>query len=129
MEGSGPLHKWQKNVYRCIDGTDIVCRHESVKLDNVSHRELPVNGIQSVDKDILVVVSGTVLNRDMTEVICGGPARTYVLPPMAVIVRPNAFYKNENIASVRLNEGLKRLERRCFSHSGIRGLVLPVSVR
>ena len=110
MEASGPPKRWQKNAYRCIDGTDIVCRHESVKLDNVSHRELPVNGIQSVDKDILVVVSGTVLNRDMTEVIFGGPARTYVLPPTAVIVRPNAFYKNESIVSVRLNKGLEKLE-------------------
>ena len=129
MEGSGPLPRWQKNAYRCIDGTDIVCRHESVKLDNVSHRELPVNGIQSIGKHIFVVVFGTVLKRNMTEVVYGSTARTYVLPPTAVIVRPNAFYKNENIASVRLNEGLKRLEGRCFSHSGIRGLVLPVSVR
>ena len=129
MEGSGPLPKWQKNVYRCIDGTDIVCRHESVKLDNISHRELPMNGIQSIGKHIFVVVSGTVLKRNMTEVVFGGPARTYALPPTAVIVRPHAFYKNESIVSVRLNKGLKRLERCCFSHSGIRGLVLPVSVR
>ena len=69
-----------------------------------------MNGIQSIGKHIFVVVSGTVLNRNMTEVICGGPARTYALPPTAVIVRPNAFYKNESIVSVRLNKGLEKLE-------------------
>ena len=87
-----------------------------------------MNGIQSVAKDLLVVVSGAVLNRDMTEVVLGSTGRTCALPPTAVIVRPHAFYKNESIASVRLNEGLKTLEEHCFQHSGIRGLVLPASV-
>ena len=129
MEASCPLKRWQKNVYRCADGKKIACRHESVTLDNVSQQELPVNGIQSIGKHILAVVSGTVLKRSMTEVIFGGPARTYALPPTTVTIRERAFQMNKSIASVRLNKGLKRLERRCFSHSRIRGLVLPASVR
>ena len=129
MEASGPPKRWQKNVYRCIDGTDIACRQGTTMLNKISQRRLPVNGIQSIGKHIFVVVSGTVLNRNMTEVIFGGPARTYALPPTAVTIRERAFEMNKSIASVRLNKGLKRLERCCFSHSGIRGLVLPVSVR
>ena len=88
-----------------------------------------VNGIRLADKDLLAVVSGTALNRDMAEVVFGGPVRTYTLPPTTVTIRERAFEMNKSIASVRLNDGLKRLERCCFSYSGIRGLVLPVSVR
>ena len=73
-----------------------------------------MNGIQSVDKDILAVVSGTVLNRDMTEVVYGSTARTYVLPPTAATIREKAFYMNRIITSVRLNSYRKTLEGSCL---------------
>ena len=111
MENDGPLPRWQNNVYRCIDGIDIACRQETVKLDNVSQRELPMNGIQSVDKDLFVVVSGTVLNRDMTEVVYGSTARTYALPPTTITIRKSAFHMNRSITSIRLNSYRKTSEK------------------
>ena len=66
LEGICPLPRWQKNVYACVDGLQITCRLETVKLGKVFSRRQPMNGIQSVDKNIFVVVSGTILNRDMT---------------------------------------------------------------
>ena len=127
LDGNDPLKRWQKNVYTCVDGLEVTCRRETVKLGKVSRRKLPINGIQSVDKNIFVAVSGAVLNRIMTEVTRGGPARTCTLPRTVTTVCEKAF-KNTNIASVRLNEGLKTLKDNCFSYSGIRRLVLPASV-
>ena len=128
MEASCPLPRWQKNVYRCTDGKKVVCRQETVTLDKVSQRELPMNGIQSVDKDIIVVVSCAVLNRAMTEIIHGGLTQTCTFPRTVTIVCEKAFKKNVSTASVGLNEGLKTLEKSCFEHSVIRKLVLPASV-
>ena len=128
MEADCPLKRWNRGTYRCADGKEIICRQEAVKLDKISQRRLPVNGIQSVDKHLLVVVSGTVLKRDLTEVIRGGPAQTCTLPRTVTTVCKKAF-KSTNIASVKLNDGLKTLEDSCFSYSGIRRLVLSASVR
>ena len=86
MEASGPLPRWQKNMYRCADGMDIACRQGTTMLNKISQRRLPVNGIQSIANDLLAVVSGTVLKRNMTEVIFGGPVRTYALPPTTVTI-------------------------------------------
>ena len=113
MGDSGPLHKWQKNVYRCVDGLQVTCRLETVRLDKVSERELPVNGIQSVNNDFFAVVSSMVLKRNMTEVLRGGPARTCTFPRTVTTVCEKAF-ENANVLSIRLNERLKRLKQRCF---------------
>ena len=72
LEGICPLPRWQKNVYACVDGLQVICRLETVKLGKVSRQRQPMNGIQSVDKNLFVVVSSIVLSRDMTQIICGG---------------------------------------------------------
>ena len=33
MEANCPLKRWQKNVYRCVDGKKIACRLEIIELD------------------------------------------------------------------------------------------------
>ena len=73
-----------------------------------------MNGIQSIGKHIFVVVFGTVLNRNMTEVTFGGPARTYALPPTTVTICNNAFQMNKSITSVRFNSYRKTSEKRRF---------------
>ena len=86
-----------------------------------------MNGIQSVDKNIFVVVSGAVLNRDMTQIIHGGLAQTCTFPRTVTIVRENTF-KDTNVFSVRPNDGLEIVEHHSFSRSKVRQLVLPASV-
>ena len=75
---------------------------------------MPVNGIQSVGKHIFVVVSGTVLKRNMAEVVFGGPVRTYALPPTTVTICNSAFQMNRSITSVRFNSYRKTSEKRRF---------------
>lgn len=128
MEASCPLKRWQKNVYRCVDGKKIVCRLEIIELDKVSWGKHPMNGIQSVDKDILAVVSGTGLNRDMTEVVFEVIARTYALPPTTVTIRKMAFQMNNLTTSVRLNGYRKTPEDQCFQSSTAGKPALPASV-
>ena len=67
-----------------------------------------------MDKDLVAVVSGTVLNRDMTEVVFGGPVRTYALPPTTVTICNSAFQMNKSITSVRFNSYRKTSEKRRF---------------
>ena len=114
MEASGPLPRWQKNVYRCIDGLNIACRQGTTMLNKISQRRLPVNGIQSVDKHLLAVVSSMVLKRNMTEVVYGSTARTYTLPPTTVTICNSAFQMNRSITSVRLNGYRKTSEKSRF---------------
>ena len=73
-----------------------------------------MNGIQSVDNDLLAVVSGSVLNRNIQNVIRNRRARTYIFPGTVTTICMNAFEMNTNIVSVRLNDGLKILKQRCF---------------
>ena len=113
LDGGSMLPRWQKNVYTCVDGLQVTCRLETVRLDKVSERELPVNGIQSVNKDFFAVVLSMVLNRDMTKIIRGGSAQTCTFPRTVTTVCKKAF-KNTNIFSVKLNDGLKILKQRCF---------------
>ena len=69
----------RRNVYSVQTGDDAFGR-------TVLAKDL-VNGIQSVDKDLLAVVSGTVLNRNIQNAIRNRRARTYIfqglLPPSA----------------------------------------------
>lgn len=127
MGDNNPLKRWSRGTYRCADGTKITCKQETVKLDKMFLRKLPMNGIQSVNKDLLTIVSGVVLNRAMAKVIRGGPAQTYTFPRTVSTVCEKAF-ENTNIASVRLNEGLRTLKEYCFQNSTVRKLVLPASV-
>ena len=67
------------------------------------------------------------MSRDVRVIICGGSARTCTLPNTVVTVSERTF-EDRPVLSVRLNDGLKILERYCFSGSGIRRLVLPSTV-
>ena len=63
----------------------------------------------------------------MSEIIYGGPSKTYAFPSTTIIVGNEAFSGND-VASVKFNEGLKALENNCFEASRTRRLVLPASV-
>ena len=65
----------------------------------------------------------------MTEIIQGGPARTYALPNTAASVFTFAFKDRKSLASVRLNAGVQTLGYWCFGGSGIRRLTLSAGVR
>ena len=65
----------------------------------------------------------------MTTVISGRSVRTYSLPPTALVVGKDSFRGRWEVRSVRLNEGLKKLEHACFMEIGIRELVLASTTR
>lgn len=91
---------------------------------------MPRNGVwMRSDRPPLAVVAGTRTSRDMTDVVQGGPCRTYTLPGTVSVVHERAFQRNERIASVLLCEGLETLGESCFCRSGIRRIVLPSSVK
>lgn len=116
-------------MYKCVDGIKITCGQNMFETDTRSLYVLPRNGIQlAPGMSPLSVVAETELNRDMTEVIRGGPARTYSFQRTVASVRQDAFIDKQRLCSVRFNDGLKTLGERCFSDSGIGCLIFPSSV-
>ena len=77
----------------------------------------------------VIVVSDTRMSRDATEIVRGGPARTYVFPKTAVAANREAFAYRKTLQSVRFNEGLKTLGHECFQETGIRLVTLPSSTK
>ena len=68
------------------------------------------------------------MDREMTAINMAGQTKTYALPRSVTAVVAFAFQNKRQLQSVVLNEGLERLEPRCFEGSQIRKLVLPSSV-
>ena len=87
------------------------------------------NGVRLLAGGCALVVRARTLGRDMAEIAVGLCARTYTFPRTARRVCLNAFTAQSKLRSVRLNEGLKTLEYRCFMETGIRKLVVPASLR
>ena len=121
--------------YTCADGVQIFCRRETARA--VMRKDMyevvytrPRNGL-CLQRDMppTLVVRDTKMSRDAAEVMTGGLARTYSLPPTVLKVCSSAFAERKQLQSVRLNEGLVTLEERCFANTGIRRLVFPSSVR
>ena len=123
-------------TYACPDGVSFRCKYEVFEIDEETSSETdegsavtaPRNGIllRSGEPPI-VIVTGTLMSRDMKKVISGGSSKTYAFPSSTITVGKDAFRKTE-LVSVILTEGLETLESNCFSQSGIRKLVLPSSV-
>ena len=65
----------------------------------------------------------------VTVVYRGSHAKTYAFSRTAVTTNVDAFKDLKGLQSVRLNDGLEKLEIGCFSGTGIRQLVIPSSVR
>lgn len=86
------------------------------------------NGIQLEKHCAVLVISGTQISKDMSKIICPSPCRTFAFPLTVKTVDDNLFCKRPELAGVRLNEGLKKLGKSCFSSTGIRTLVVPASV-
>ena len=103
----------------------IECKREVAKTD----RAIPRNGILLQKGAPVPVVSEVETNRDMTEVISGRSVRTYSLPPTTLVVGKDSFRGRREVRSVRLNEGLKKLEHACFMETGIRELILASTTR
>ena len=143
LEKAGRTHRWNGIAYACRDKVTIHCRRRVVREDGgleaiyeterLRPRTIPANGVLlRRGKRCVTFVSGARLSRDMARIICGGPGKTYALPPTVVTVCQHAFHTREDqrgSTSIRLNEGLEVLEEYCFWGSGIRRLVLPSSVR
>ena len=114
LEDYGPLPRWTKNVYRCVDGLPVSCRQETIRLKKISKQKLPRNGIQPVDRSFsATIVLDAVLNRAMTDIVYGSRSRTYALPPTTVTIRKSAF-EHADVLSVSLNDGLRTLQKHCF---------------
>ena len=120
--------------YTCVDGVQIVCRHETVGAEmrknmyEIVHTR-PRNGLYlQRDMPPTLVVRDMRMSRDATEVMTGGLARTYSLPPTVLKVCSSAFADGKQLQSVRLN-GVRTLEEGCFTNTEIRRLVFPSSVR
>ena len=119
-------------VYTCVDDISICCNSEASEIDEETDKRsavtAPRNGILlRPGKSPIAVVNGMRTNRDMKKIIRGGPGRTCALPSSTVIVGEYAFQENE-LVFVRLNEGLRALNERCFYYSGIKRLTLSSSV-
>ena len=103
-------------------------------------RIVPRNGIRlNHGEQIAVIISGTVLSRDMAEVLHGGPNKTYTFPSTVIAIRQAAFQNSslehadlraardlkilgraafsqcEKLRRVQLNEGLEVISDRCFA--------------
>ena len=130
--------------YICVDGTRFSCRIETiatendqdstdVELDLEEANEEPIgSGDQQRDTYVqptivprnglllrrsrppVILVSLTTMTRDATEIVRGGPARTYVFPKTAAAANREAFAYRKMLQSVRFNEGLKTLRSGCF---------------
>lgn len=113
MMGQKRTSRWRESAYTCVDGTRIVCRHETIEiieLDEHVRRHVFVtlrSGIQ-LDRGTARVVDSaeTVLDRTMTEVVRGCVGATYTLPLTVTSVRDAAFVCRLKLRSVRLNDGL-----------------------
>ena len=121
--------KWNRNVYTCTDRLKVACRQLTFEIGDTDKLTLPRNGIRLIpDMFPAAVISETWTSRDMMELIDGSLCRTYTFPLTMMLVGPQAFYLQQELCSVKLNEGLERLEGECFRGSGIRQVVLPASV-
>ena len=123
-------------TYKCMDKIKVYCKYATfeileepvARMCSVRRRTTLKNGILwEPGIPLIVIVNGTQASRDMKEVISGGPSKTYAFPNTTTTVGWCAFQETD-ILSVRLNEGLKALNERCFYYSGIRKLTLSSSV-
>ena len=90
-------------AYTCTDRVCVRCRRETLEVAKEIDWELdwgititaPRNGILlQPGKPQITVVSGTRTSRDMNQVVCGGPGKTYVFPSTIVKVAEYAFCRN-----------------------------------
>lgn len=134
MRYGAPARHRSRAEHVCVDGVTVslVLRQTGEQFDGKipdrkRKRAMPRNGILANHRGAQSVISGAVLNRGMTEVLRAGIGKTCTLPHTVATVCVDAF-KGAQTSSVRLNEGLRVLERHCFASSGIRRLVLSSSV-
>ena len=135
LERPRKSRRWDNGAYTCADGVRICCNCDVLKIYVIKNEILsrrieltaPVNGILLRSDEPHVAIDGMLMSRDMKEIIRGAPVRTYALPSTTITVGKNAFFGNK-VTSIRLNEGLRVLEKKCLELSGIRKLILPSSI-
>ena len=90
-------------AYTCTDRICVRCRRDTLEVAKEIDWELdwgititvPRNGILlQPGKLPIAVVSGTRTSRDMSQVACGGPSKTYAFPSTIVKVAEYAFCRN-----------------------------------
>ena len=81
------------------------------------------------NKPVLLTISETAVNRDVSEILSGGRARTYAFPRTVAEVHPRAFDALKTLQSVRPNEGLKTIGEYAFARSGLRFFTAPASLK
>lgn len=138
MRYGAPARRGGRAEYACADGITVslglrVLHRTGKQFDDRTPgrkraRAVPRNGILMRPRgQPQPVILGAVLNRGMTKFIRPGIGKTQALPRSVLTVCADAF-KGAQASSVRLNAGLRVLERGCFASSGIRRLVLSSSV-
>lgn len=84
--------RWCQNAYACTDGKTIECSHDVVDVWTDNWLRAPRNGIKLIlGKPTLAIISGTAMNRNATEVVFGGPRKTYSFPSTIITIYQNAF--------------------------------------
>ena len=82
----------RQNAYACADRKIIECSHDVVDVWTDNWLRAPRNGIKLIlGKPTLAIISGTAMNRNATEVVFGGPRKTYSFPSTIITIRRNAF--------------------------------------
>ena len=90
-------------AYTCTDRVRVCCKYETFKVAREIDWELDWGGTITVPRNGILlqpgklpiaVVSGTRTSRDMSQVVCGGPGKTYAFPSTIVKVAEYAFCRN-----------------------------------